>query len=85
MSAQSLWERYQAHLVRYNDLGIWLDISRMRFGEDFFDAMTREGGGGFLADEGAGGGRDRQPGREPDGGALLAQKSRAWRRRGIAG
>jgi len=40
MSAQSLWERYQAHLVRYNDLGIWLDISRMRFGEDFFTAMT---------------------------------------------
>jgi glucose-6-phosphate isomerase len=40
MSAQSLWERYQAHLVRYNDLGVWLDISRMRFGDDFFAAMT---------------------------------------------
>jgi glucose-6-phosphate isomerase len=40
MSSQSLWERYQAHLVRYNDLGIWLDISRMRFGDDFFTAMT---------------------------------------------
>jgi glucose-6-phosphate isomerase len=40
MSAQSLWERYQAHLVRYNDLGIWLDISRMRFGDDFFETMT---------------------------------------------
>ena len=40
MSAQSLWERYQAHLVRYNDLGIWLDISRMRFNDGFFDAMT---------------------------------------------
>ena len=40
MSAQSLWERYQAHLVRYNDLGIWLDISRMRFGDGFFEAMT---------------------------------------------
>jgi len=41
MSAQSLWERYQAHLVRYNDLGIWLDISRMRFNDGFFDAMSR--------------------------------------------
>jgi glucose-6-phosphate isomerase len=40
MSAQSLWERYQAHLVRYTDLGIWLDVSRMRFGDGFFDAMT---------------------------------------------
>jgi glucose-6-phosphate isomerase len=40
MSAQSLWERYQAHLVRYNDLGIWLDISRMRFGDDYFTTMT---------------------------------------------
>jgi len=30
MSEQSLWDRYQAHLVRYKDLGIWLDISRMR-------------------------------------------------------
>jgi glucose-6-phosphate isomerase len=40
MSAQSLWERYQAHLVRYDDLGIWLDISRMRFGDDFFAKMN---------------------------------------------
>jgi glucose-6-phosphate isomerase len=40
MTAQSLWERYQAHLVRYNDLGIWLDISRMRFNDEFFTAMT---------------------------------------------
>ena len=40
MSAQSLWERYQAHLLRYNDLGIWLDISRMRFSDGFFGTMT---------------------------------------------
>src|SRR5271166_6799376 len=40
MSPQSLWERYQAHLVRYNDLGIWLDISRMRFGDEFLGAMA---------------------------------------------
>jgi len=39
-SPQSLWERYQAHLLRYDDLGIWLDISRMRFGDGFFDEMT---------------------------------------------
>jgi len=40
MLANSLWERYQAHLVRYNDLGIWLDISRMRFGDEFFGKMA---------------------------------------------
>lgn len=40
MSEQSLWERYQTHLVRYNDSGIWLDISRMRFGDEFLHAMT---------------------------------------------
>jgi glucose-6-phosphate isomerase len=40
MASQSLWERYQAHLVRYDDLGIWLDISRMRFGDGFLSAMT---------------------------------------------
>jgi glucose-6-phosphate isomerase len=42
MSAQSLWERYQAHLVRYNDLGIWLDISRMRFDDAFFETLTQK-------------------------------------------
>jgi len=40
MASLSLWDRYQAHLVRYDDLGIWLDISRMRFGDDFFASMT---------------------------------------------
>ena len=40
MSAQSLWDRFQAHLLRYEDLGIWLDISRIRFGDDFFDKMN---------------------------------------------
>ena len=39
MNAQSLWNRYTAHLLRYDDLGFTLDISRMRFGDGFFDAM----------------------------------------------
>ncbi len=33
MPAQTLWERYQVHLVRYREPGVWLDISRMRFGD----------------------------------------------------
>lgn len=35
----NLWQRYQSHLLRYNDLGITLDISRMDFGDDFIDRM----------------------------------------------
>ncbi len=39
MNAHSLWDRYTANLLRYDDLGFTLDISRMRFGDAFFDAM----------------------------------------------
>ncbi|HSI62795.1 MAG TPA: glucose-6-phosphate isomerase [Candidatus Saccharimonadia bacterium] len=35
----NLWQRYQKHLVRYPDLGISLDISRMNFPDDFFAKM----------------------------------------------
>jgi glucose-6-phosphate isomerase len=35
----NLWQRYQKHLVRYPDLGISLDISRMTFADDFFATM----------------------------------------------
>lgn len=33
------WSRYQKHLVRYADLGLTLDISRMNFADDFFAKM----------------------------------------------
>jgi glucose-6-phosphate isomerase len=39
MTAQSLWDRFQEYLLRYEDLGLTLDISRMRFGDDFLAAM----------------------------------------------
>ena len=35
----SLWDRYQKFLVRHEVLGFSLDISRMRFGGDFFGQM----------------------------------------------
>ncbi len=35
----SLWQRFQAYFLRYEDLGFSLDISRMRFGDDFFPTM----------------------------------------------
>jgi len=36
MSSTSLWERFRTHLVRYEELGFFMDISRMRFSDDFF-------------------------------------------------
>src|SRR5438067_5606775 len=38
-SSNSLWDRFQQYLLRYDDLGFSLDISRMRFGDDFFEKM----------------------------------------------
>lgn len=35
----NLWQRFQQNFVRYSDLGITLDISRMTFGDDFFSKM----------------------------------------------
>jgi len=40
MSATSLWNRFQNHFLNYADLGISLDISRMRFADDFFEKMA---------------------------------------------
>ena len=39
MNAHSLWDRYTTNLLRYDDLGFTLDISRMRFDADFFAGM----------------------------------------------
>ncbi len=38
MSA-SLWPRFQQHFLSYDELGFSLDISRMRFADDFFAKM----------------------------------------------
>lgn len=35
----SLWQRFQKHFVRYEEIGFSLDISRMRFGDDFLQSM----------------------------------------------
>ncbi len=59
----SLWDRYQKYLLRHDALGFSLDVSRMRFGDDFFgnmeslaqkafaDMKTLEGGGIANPDE----------------------------------
>jgi len=35
----SLWDRYQQYLLRHDALSITLDISRMRFGDDFLSTL----------------------------------------------
>lgn len=40
MNSTSLWQRFRQYFVRYPDLGISVDISRMDFADDFFRAMA---------------------------------------------
>jgi glucose-6-phosphate isomerase len=39
MSSSSLWQRFQQYFLYYRDLGFSLDISRMKFPNDFFEKM----------------------------------------------
>src|SRR5881398_3602229 len=39
MSFSSLWQRFQQYFLYYRDLGFSLDISRMKFPDDFFEKM----------------------------------------------
>ena len=36
---KQLWQRFKKHYTAYPDLGLALDLSRMEFGDDFFDRM----------------------------------------------
>jgi glucose-6-phosphate isomerase len=36
----SLWQRFQKYFLRYNDIGFTIDISRMRFADDFLRSMV---------------------------------------------
>ncbi|HKP03331.1 MAG TPA: glucose-6-phosphate isomerase [Chthoniobacterales bacterium] len=39
MASSSLWPRFQKYFLRYDDLDISIDISRMRFADDFFSRI----------------------------------------------
>jgi hypothetical protein len=39
MASSSLWQRFQQYFVRYDDVDFSIDISRMKFADDFFDQM----------------------------------------------
>src|SRR5436190_17581324 len=39
MASSSLWQRFQQYFLSYADLGFSIDISRMKFPDDFFEKM----------------------------------------------
>ena len=39
MASSSLWQRFQQYFLHYGDLGFSIDISRMKFPDDFFEKM----------------------------------------------
>ncbi|HEU0209353.1 MAG TPA: glucose-6-phosphate isomerase [Candidatus Udaeobacter sp.] len=39
MASSSLWQRFQQYFLEYRELGFSLDVSRMKFPEDFFEKM----------------------------------------------
>jgi len=39
MASSSLWQRFQQYFLRYDDVDLSLDISRMKFADDFFGRM----------------------------------------------
>lgn len=45
----SLWERFQKYFLHYGDLDFSIDISRMRFADDFFERMRPRIDRAFLA------------------------------------
>ena len=49
MSSSALWQRYQEHFLAYEDLGFSIDVSRMRFGDDFLARMEPAAQNAFAA------------------------------------
>ncbi|MGI9087278.1 MAG: glucose-6-phosphate isomerase [Chthoniobacterales bacterium] len=45
----SLWSRFQEHFLAYEDLGFSIDISRMRFADDFLAQMQARAQAAFVA------------------------------------
>src|SRR6266436_2263999 len=39
MTSSSLWQRFQQYFLSYTDLGFSIDISRIKFPDDFFEKM----------------------------------------------
>ena len=40
MNSRGLWNRYKTHLVDHREIGLRIDVSRMNFGERYFEEMA---------------------------------------------
>ena len=49
MASTSLWPRFQKYFLRHDDLDFSIDISRMRFADDFFEKMRPQVEKAFAA------------------------------------
>ena len=49
MASSSLWQRFQQYFLRYDDLDFSIDISRMKFPDDFFAKMQSKIDKAFAA------------------------------------
>jgi len=49
MSSSSLWQRFQQYFLYYRDPAFSLDISRMKFPDDFFEKMRPKIDNAFAA------------------------------------
>jgi len=49
MASSSLWQRFQQYFLFYRDLDLSLDISRLKFPEDFFGEMQPKIAKAFAA------------------------------------
>src|SRR5438093_3246966 len=49
MASSSLWQRFQQYFLYYRDLDFSLDISRMKFPDDFFEKMQPKIAKAFAA------------------------------------
>src|SRR5256885_4239157 len=49
MSSSSRWQRFQQYFLHYGELGFSIDISRMKFPDDFFEKMQPKVDKAFAA------------------------------------
>ncbi|MDP9291441.1 MAG: glucose-6-phosphate isomerase, partial [Verrucomicrobiota bacterium] len=43
------WDRFQKYFLRYDDIGFSIDISRMRFADDFLTTMEPSAAAAFIS------------------------------------
>src|SRR5262245_59493252 len=61
LSKEQLWHRFQKHYSEYPPIGLAVDLSRMNFGDDFFERMEPQLQAAYTAMAGLEGGAIANP------------------------